>query len=141
MNGKHDNFKFTQVRENDPTANAEGSYINEKGARLWDKDRFCLWCQETVTARILEKTGRRDEPGALSDPNEWGQWADDRWVTTWHQRCWSFFDVDAQIATNEANYADMNPGRNGEPLWQSDLYRPFAAGLANPPRIDLPSPR
>jgi hypothetical protein len=52
-----------------------------------------------------------------------------------------FFDVNAQIATNEANYADMNPGRNGEPLWQSDLYRPFAAGLANPPRIDLPSPR
>jgi hypothetical protein len=47
---------FTQVAAEDPTANADGTYTDETGADLRDRERFCLWCQEIVTLRILEKT-------------------------------------------------------------------------------------
>ena len=52
MNGSHDNYQFTQL-DNDPTHLADDTI---KGADLRDKTRLCLWCQELVTIRLLEKT-------------------------------------------------------------------------------------
>lgn len=122
MNGSHDNFRFTQVQEDDPTANADGTYTEETGAGLRDGDRFCLWCQEIVTIRILEKTDQLHEPGDPSDLGdaaiEWWQ----RWERGLRNEYWALFDVSSQIADVEAMYAAMSPGASGEPLWQSDLY-------------------
>jgi hypothetical protein len=121
MNGTHDNFKFTQVQADDPTANADGTYDEENGAGLRDYDRFCLWCQEIVTVRILEKTDRLRESGDPSDLSgagiEWWK----RWESELSDKYWALFDVSQQIVDYEAMYAAMNPGRSGEPLWQSDL--------------------
>ena len=61
----HDNFKFTQVASQDPTTDRNGTYTG--GAVLRDNDRFCLWCQELVTLRILEKTDQLLEDGDPSD--------------------------------------------------------------------------
>lgn len=122
MNGTHDNFRFTQVQEDDPTANPDGSYTEEEGANLRDGDRFCLWCQEITTLRILEKTGQLDEPGDPGDladaAVEWWR----RWEDELRANYWELFDLPQQIADIEAAYAAMTPGKNNEPLWQSDLY-------------------
>jgi hypothetical protein len=122
MNGRHDNFAFTQVTSNDPTANADGTYTDENGAMLRDTDRFCLWCQEVVVLRILEKTDQLVEPGDPSDPTEQGRAWYVRWVDQLREKYYELVDVDQQVLDAEARYAALNPGRNGEPLWQSDLY-------------------
>ena len=80
MNGSHDNFRFTQVTAADPTANPDGTYTEEDGADLRDRDRFCLWCQELVTLRILEKTDQLLEEGDPSDVTSQGVLWYTRWV-------------------------------------------------------------
>ena len=60
--------QFTQVTDQDPTANADGTYSDENGADLRDRDRFCLWCQEIVTLRILEKTDQLSKPATPPTP-------------------------------------------------------------------------
>lgn len=135
MNGSHDNFQFTQVASDDPTANRDGSYTEENGANLRDQERFCLWCQELVTIRILEKTDQFLETG---DPTNlsaaglvwWTRWEDDL-----RERYWTLFDVSQQIMDAEAVYAGLRPGSAGESLWRSDLYVAFGAAAvarANP---------
>ena len=122
MNGKHDNFAFTQVAPDDPTANDDGTYTDENGAALRDGDRFCAWCQEVVVLRILEKTDRLVQPDDPLDPTEQGQAWYARWVDELRANYLELLGVEQQVLDAEARYAALNPGRNGEPLWQSDLY-------------------
>jgi hypothetical protein len=127
MNGTHDNFKFTQVAAQDPTIQLDGTY---KGENLRDNERFCLWCQELVTLRILEKTDQLLEDGDPSDVTTQGIVWYGRWVDRLRANYYELFDVARQIADSEARYASLFPGRNGEPLWQSDLYSvPTAAAV------------
>lgn len=131
MNGTHDNYLFTSVASADPTANADGSYSDDNGANLRSPTRYCLWCQEIVTARILEKTGQLARPGDPTDINDVGRTYHERWLSTWRDRYWQFFDVDQQLADRETLYADASQfprlQHAGLVLWQSDLYDAFAA--------------
>ena len=107
MNGTHDNFAFTQVASNDPTANLpDGTYTDEHGAPLRDIDRFCAWCQEIVTVRILEKTDQLAEPGDPADPTEQGQTWYARWVNELRENYYACSVAGQQIQDAEARYAD-----------------------------------
>lgn len=129
MNGTHDNFQFTQTVSQDPTANPNGSYTDENGARLRDRNRFCSWCQELVTIKILEKTDQLLEPGDPANATEQGKTWHACWVGNLRDAYYRLFDVEQQLRDAETSYAGMNPGRNGEPLWRSDLYgAPKASG-------------
>jgi hypothetical protein len=137
MNGSHDNYAFTQDAAHDPTADAAGTYTDEHGAGLRDDDRFCLWCQEIVTLRILERTDQLLEAGDPADVAGQGELWYARWVERLRDGYWALFDVPGEIADAESRYAAMAPGAHGEPLWRSDLYAvpaaaPFAAGIAGP---------
>ena len=133
MNGGHENFEFTQVADDDSTAGADQAYdpATDRGADLRDGDRLCLWCQELVTLRILEKTDQFLESGDPVDVTTQGIVWYDRWVHRLRANYYALFDVARQIADNEARYATIFPGRAGEPLWRSDLYAvPTAASVA-----------
>jgi hypothetical protein len=123
MNGTHDNYAFTQVAAEDPTANADGSYTDENGASLRDLDRFCAWRQEIVTIRLQEKTDQLTDPGDPSDPTEQGRASFTRWESECRENYYAALFVGQQIRDVETSYAAMAPGLHGEPLWQSDLYR------------------
>ena len=122
MNGTHDNFAYTQVAAQDPTANPDGTYTDENGAGLRDTGRFCSWCQEITVLRILEKTGQLAEPGDPADPNEQGRTWYERWAAGLRENYYRLFDVGGQLSAAEAGYAATNPGPAGEALWTSDLY-------------------
>ena len=132
MNGTHDNFAFTQVESEDPTA-TDGYYTDENGADLRDVDRFCAWCQEITTIRILEKTDQFLEPGDPADPTEQGKTWFARWVNELRDSYYTVLAVGQQITDTETHYAAMTPGRHGEPLWQSDLYRVPRASTSQGP--------
>jgi hypothetical protein len=125
MNGSHDNFQFTQVAADDPTAGPDGSYVEESGANLRDRSRFCLWCQELVTLRILERTDQLNEADDPSNFVEKGERWYERWAGDLRNRYWELFDVSAQIVDGETTYAGLNPGAGGERLDASDLYSAF----------------
>ena len=121
MNGTHQNYRF-RYDLHDPIED------------LRDKTHFCLWCQELVTMRLLERTDQLLEPGDPTDITAQGQtwWA--RWVEKLRPNYLELFDVPRQIADAEARYATLAPGPAGEPLWQSDLYSiPTAVPLPAPP--------
>lgn len=127
MNGRHDNFAFTQNAPADPTANDDGTYTDENGESLRDSDHFCLWCQEVVTIRILEKTDAFMRSGDPSDITDLGTTWWSRWVDELRDNYWELFDVDAQIDATEQALGSLTPGADSQPLWQSDLYSPPAA--------------
>jgi hypothetical protein len=131
MNGRHNNFAFTQIAAEDPTANGDGSYSGT-GEDLRDDDRFCLWCQEVVTLRILEKTDQLLEDGDPEDETRRGILWYSRWVQDLRENYYALFDVAGQIDALEARYAGMAPGAGGEPLRRSDLY--------SVPGTECPSP-
>jgi hypothetical protein len=124
MNGRHENFKFTQNSSQDPTAGSDGIYdpATDPTASLRDNDRLCLWCQELVTLRILEKTDQLLQSGDPADVSAQGIVWYDRWVNQLRANYYTIFDVAQQIADNEARYAATFPGPSGEQSWQSDLY-------------------
>jgi hypothetical protein len=131
MNGAHENYAYTSDEASDPTANPGGGFT---GAALRSPGRYCLWCQEIVAARILEKTGQLAESGDPANINARGRAWYESWVTRWRPRYWAFFGVTGQIVDREAFYAH---GPNlpvldaaGLALWRSDLYKPFEAGPA-----------
>ena len=139
MNGSHENFAFTQVADNDPTTIDADGNVQGKGLRdLPNRPyRFCLWCQEIVALRILEKTDQLLEPGDSSDITTQGTLWWDRWVERLRANYRTLMDVDQQILDAEAAYAATFPGKNGEPLWQSDLYAvPTAPHRQQPPRTE-----
>ncbi len=130
MNGSHDNYEFTQ-EDSDPTNLADGSI---QGADLRDRTRLCLWCQELVTMRLLEKSDQLLEPGDPADITAQGEAWYARWVQELRANYLELYDVPGQISTLEAYYATLAPGPAGEPLWQSDLYSvPKAAPAATRP--------
>jgi hypothetical protein len=130
MNGSHDNYQFTQD-DSDPTNLADGSI---QGANLRDQTRLCLWCQELVTIRLLEKTDQLLEPDDPADITAQGQAWYTRWVRELRANYLELYEVPGQISKLEADYATLAPGPAGEPLWQSDLYSvPKAAPAAIPP--------
>ena len=105
------------------------------------RDRFCLWCQELVTLRILERTDQLLQAGDPDDVSAQGELWYTRWVERLRTNYWSLFDVPGQIADAEARYAALAPGTGGEPLWRSDLYSvpaaaPAVAAAAAPPADD-----
>ena len=131
MNGRHDNYLFTSNASEDPTAEPDGTYKVGTGAGLRSDFRYCLWCQEIVVSRILEKTGQLAEPGDPASINERGIVWYDRWLSTWRDRYWGFFDLDTGVVDREQLYATQS---NAEfdvlntaslELWRSDLYQPF----------------
>jgi hypothetical protein len=130
MNGTHDNFQYTQDGPNDPTAQPDGSYIDNTGANLRDRSRFCLWCQELVTLRVLERTDQLDTADDPESFIEKGQRWYERWTTELRDNYWPLFNVSQQIADRENTYAGMNVGPRGEALETSDLYSAFAEDAA-----------
>jgi len=134
MNGGHHNFAFTQVAADDPTID-DGVV---KGADLRGRaPSFCLWCQEIVAIRILEKTDQLLEAGDSSDITTQGTLWWDRWVERLRANYRTLLNVDQQILDAESRYAAMFPGKNGEPLWRSDLY---AVPTAPTPPAASPGP-
>jgi hypothetical protein len=133
MNGTHDNFQFTQDAKEDPTIGADGEYEDNSGAALRDRERFCLWCQELAVIRILEKTDRFLAVGDPPDINLRGQLWYERWINQLREPYFELFNVSQQVQDFEGDYAALTPGANQEPLWRSDLYRPFAADLRAKP--------
>lgn len=131
MNGRHDNYLFTSNEPEDPTAQPDGTYEDETGAWLRSEHRYCLWCREIVVSRILEKTRQLAEPGDPASINERGKVWYNRWLSTWRDRYWDFFDLDAGVLDREQLYATQpNPEFNrlnseSLELWRSDLYQPF----------------
>ncbi len=128
MNGQHDNFQYTQVTANDPTAKPDGTYDDDSnsGKNLRDKVRFCLWCQELVVMRILERTDQLQESGDPVNFVDKGKRWYVRWKNEFRKNYWELFDVPQQIKKNESDYASMNVGPAGEALETSDLYAPFS---------------
>jgi hypothetical protein len=139
MNGSHENFAFTQVAANDPTTVDADGNVQGKGLRSLPgvPVRFCLWCQEIVALRILEKTDQLLETGDSSDITTQGTLWWDRWVERLRANYRTLMDVDQQILDAESDYAAVFPGKNGEPLWQSDLY---AVPTAPTPPAAAPGP-
>ena len=121
MNGQSQNYRFAPTDELD---------VDGLGEKLRTETRFCLWCQEIVVLRLLEKLNRFEQAeGAPDDINELGVWAMTQWVDEWRSLYWQAFDIVAALTDREQALGAMTPGPNNEPLWQSPLYSvPTAAG-------------
>jgi hypothetical protein len=132
MNGRnHENYAYS-YHEGDSTKNTDLRFRNPV--------MFCLWCQELVAMRILEKTGqlaRRDDP---EDINARGRMWYARWVFEFRPLYWTYFDLPYQIQEREAIYAHperypdsdtfeelKDSADNYRPLAGSNLYQPFNA--------------
>ncbi len=139
MNGGHENFAFTQVAADDPTQIDANGDVTGKNLRTHPDDAvyLCLWCQEIVALRILEKTDQLLEAGDSSDITTQGTLWWDRWVERLRTNYRTLLNVDQQILDAESRYAAMFPGKNGEPLWRSDLY---AVPTAPTPPAASPGP-
>ena len=154
MNGKHENYAYTSDEDEDPTADPPDncSRFEDGGVDLrWrNPPRYCLWCQEIVVLRILEKTGQLALAGDPASINDRGEVWYSRWIDDGRQRYWDFFNVDKQIADREALYASPNlePGSLCQlkkadgtylKLQDSDLYHVFDADpitYGDPPAAD-----
>lgn len=133
MNGTHDNFLYTQDEAADETSGPDGIYEDpddiedstDTGASLRDGRRLCLWCQEIVTLRILEKTDQLEQPGDPDDIVAAGRTWYGRWEDDLRTNYWDLFDVPRQIADQEAVYGAMTFGTEAKLLERSDLYVAF----------------
>lgn len=153
MNGRHENYAYTTDESADPTAAPPAGcprFDTEDGGadlRWRDPPRYCLWCEEIVVIRILEKTGQLALAGDPANINARGRVWHARWVAEGRRHYWAFFDVANRIRLRETLYAEpaSEPGsfcQIGYPdgsyrrLDHSDLYQPFDAdgpeGTANP---------
>jgi hypothetical protein len=124
MNGTHRNYCHTPDAS-DPLASGSD------GANLRIRYRFCLWCQELVAMRLLERTGALSEPGDPATPSaELGRELYRRWRTTWRRRYETRFAIGAQIAARESEYAAGDRPTecsSSPPLERSGLYGPQRA--------------
>ncbi len=121
MNGTHRNYCH------DPDPDLDSLDPAEDGANLRVRYRFCMWCQELVVLRFLEKTGELREAGDPDVPDaELGRAFWSRWKGTWRRRYYARFDIGAQIEAREADYAAWAPTTGdcaGSPaIWTSRLY-------------------
>jgi hypothetical protein len=140
MNGKHENYAYSlgePQRSEDVDLRFRRGGVDATGAVI--PPRYCLWCQEIVTIRILEKTGQLPADDDPADINACGRRWYTRWVNTWRKSYWALFDVDQQIDARELLYANpasepnnfekllRNTDGSYKRLDKSDLYRPYAA--------------
>ena len=155
MNGRHENYAYTHDADSDWTdldaPNVADRRIADLRFRRVERDppladippRYCLWCHEIVTARILEKTGQLAEDDDPSDIDARGRRWYDHWVETWRARYWVAFDIADEITRREALYAhphwesdtfvELDDGSGGyKRLDKSDLYQPFTSAAAAP---------
>ena len=120
MNGQHKNYRFTTVVADDPTTASKGAALR--------KPEYCLWCQEIVAARILEKTGRLAADDDPDDVNDRGIHWYGRWRDRWRDLYWDHFGVTDDIVDREAAYAAVTVTTNDgamHRLDESNLYQPF----------------
>ena len=124
MNGTHENYCHSPDASDTLASGATG-------ANLRIRYRFCMWCQELVVMRILEKTGALHEAGDPATPTaQLGRDYWRRWQETWRQRYYARFDIGIQITDREAGYAaGSRPSEcsTSPPLEQSELYEPQQA--------------
>ena len=153
MNGTHENYAYTPDAASDPTAAPPTScarFVDGGVTLRWrDPPTYCLWCQEIVVIRILEKTGRLATPNDDPSINERGEaWYQD-WVADGRSGYWETFDVADQIRERESWYADpsLRPGDlcqllradgtylrlESSPLYQVFDAEPVASGSAPSP--------
>lgn len=125
MNGGSNNY-FCRTDETYMGGNDyHGSLRN-----FWASGRFCLWCEEIVTIRILEKTGafvRANDPLDDDAINELGRLWYWRWVDELRAGYWKEFQLTQRIQDRENWY--FNSGNinthselrvNGN-VWNGDL--------------------
>lgn len=132
MNGRnHENYAYSP---------AEGDETKNTDLRFRDPVMFCLWCQEIVVLRTLEKTGQLAREGDPADVNAKGWTWYARWVQELRPLYWEFFDLPRQILEREQVYAHPERYPNAEtfeelkdsadcyrPVDGADLYQPFQA--------------
>ena len=111
MNGGHQNY-FSRTDEADQF-NASG---NQVFASL-RSSHFCLWCEEILTVKILEKTDAflqfQDILEAAGDINVLGRIWYRRWVDALRPVYWTEFNLPGRIADREAyftNPANLDKG-------------------------------
>ena len=119
MNGRHDNYAFTQERprtrrptptEPTPAPACATMTASVCGARRSPRSAF------SSAPTSCSRPATRPAPASRASCGTRAG------STSCRDRYWELFDVPAQIEEAEARYAELTPGRNGEPLWQSDLY-------------------
>jgi hypothetical protein len=93
MNGGHQNYAYTPFVEDDPTHDPPPtgcSRFADGGTDLrWrNPPTYCLWCQEIVVIRTLEKTGQLARAGDDPSINVNGEaWYRD-WVAKGRAHYW-----------------------------------------------------
>lgn len=135
MNGTHNNYCHVP----DPATDTLADGVD--GANLRVRYRFCMWCQELVAMRFLEKTGvlRQSDDGSAVTA-ELGRSYLNRWRQTWRQRYYGRFNIQLQLEEREASYATQSPPADcagSPPLQLSGLYMVQRAFAAKP---SLPVP-
>lgn len=102
MNGGHHNYFY---RTDESILDSSG---NDVYADLRTTDRFCLWCEEIVTIKILEKTDTflrfEDVLDSGGDINKLGRLWYDRWVNELRDEYWIKFDLETRIKDREVWY-------------------------------------
>jgi hypothetical protein len=91
-------------------------------ANLRTHDRYCLWCEEIITIRILEKTGAFCRDGdPLDDASivELGSIWYRRWEDEMRAVYWRQFSMDQRIVDRETWYHD--PANLQNSAWNGDL--------------------
>jgi hypothetical protein len=123
MNGMHENYAYTPDAPSDPTANPPTTtscnrFLSPAGCVLrWRKPpTYCLWCEEIVVIRTLEKTGQLETAHDDDSIDERGRdWYQD-WVTEGRAAYWETFEVADRIREREEWYA--NPSLRADDLCQ-----------------------
>ncbi len=91
-------------------------------ANLRTHDRYCLWCEEIITIRILEKTGafyRSGDPLDDTSIVELGSMWYRRWEDGMRPVYWTQFSIDQRIVNRETWYQD--PANLQNSAWNGDL--------------------
>lgn len=114
MNGDHNNYHHSTDESRTP-------------ASLRTRKRFCLWCEELVTIRILEATNafsREEDPSEATSINELGNIWYKRWVDELRDNYWNSFDLPTRISDRELwykNAANLQVPGNSGGTWDGDL--------------------
>ncbi len=110
MNGGHQNY-FFHTDEDIKTATGTQVFAPLRSSA------FCLWCEEILTIKILEKTDAflrfDDVLESGGDINKLGNIWYHRWVNELRARYWVDFDLVTRINNREAYY--VNPANHDVP--------------------------
>ncbi|MED5811318.1 hypothetical protein VST63_03010 [Mycolicibacterium sp. 050232] len=120
MNGKHQNYAYTPNGDDptfgEPPSDCDRVFVGGADLRWRHPPTYCLWCQEIVVIRTLEKTGvlatPHDDPSIDVRGRDWYR----TWVAEGRGNYWEFFDVAARIGQHEVWYA--NPSVRADDMCQ-----------------------